>query len=215
MTTPGTTGDRTGRARALLVRASGLERVIWSSIGRAIARKPAIPSGATGFGYHRSTLVLLVVFVIMSAVEVVVIDLIVHRWLWLRVPLLVLGVWGLAWVVGLLCAHLVRPHTVGPDGIHVRDGMDLDAHVSWDDVYSVAIRKHIHQPKTPRVIGDQESASLVVDVADQTNLEIELERPTPIAVPGIPPQGGERAVTTIRLWADDPKGFLAEVGKHI
>jgi hypothetical protein len=206
---------RQPRMRGLIARASGIEKVIYASIGRVIARKPAVPAEAKGFGYHSSSKAILVVFIVLSAIEIVVIDLIVHRWLWLRIPLLVIGIWGLIWMIGLLCAHLVRPHTVGPDGIHVRDGLDLDAHVRWDDVHSVTIKKRGYDPRTPRVIADGDSRTLAVDITGQTNIEIVLERPTVISLPGVPPKGGEQAVTSICLWADDPKAFLAEVGNHI
>lgn len=206
---------RRTRMRGLIARASSMEKVIYASIARAIARKPAVPAGAKGFGYHSSSLAILVVFIVLSAVELAAVDLLVRRWLWLRIPLLVVGVWGLIWMIGLLCAHLVRPHTVGPDGIHVRDGLDLDAHVRWDDVYSVVIKRRSYEPKTPRVIVDGDSRTLAVDITGQTNIEIVLERPTVISLPGVPAKGGEQAATTICLWADDPKAFLAEVGNHI
>jgi len=213
--TPTPQPTRAARARALAVRAGRLEALMYASIGRAVRRRPAVAEGATGFAYHGPTIVLLVAFIVVSAVELVVIDVLVHEWWWLRVPLLVIGIWGLVWMIGLWCAHVMRPHTVGPDGIRVRDGLDLDAHVTWDDVHSVAIRKRRYEPRTPRVIVDGDRRTLAVDVTDETNIEIVLEGPTDVSLPGGPPAGGEQTVTTLCLWADDPKAFLAEVGRHI
>lgn len=203
------------RALALITRLSRLEGVIYSSIGRAIARRPAIPSGAQGFGYHDSSKALLIIFIVLSAFELVIVDLIVHRWPPVRIVLLVIGIWGVVWMIGLLCAHIMRPHTVGPDGIRVRDGMDLDAHVGWDDVYSVEIAKISDEPKSPRVVTVGDATVLAVRISDATNIRITLERPTVVRIPGRPPKGGEHQVTVVRLWADDPKAFLAEVGAHI
>jgi hypothetical protein len=203
------------RAQALIARGAGIEKIIYAAIGRAIARRPWKARDAQGFHYHSQSLAVLVVFIVLSAVEIVVIDLIVHPWLWLRVPLLIIGIWGLVWMIGLLSAHFMRPHTVGTEGIRVRDGLDLDAHVTWDDVYSVGLKNRNYEPKTPRVIDDQGGRSLVMHITDHTNIEIILERPTTIALPGLAPKGGEQAIDRIYLWADDPRAFLDAVREHI
>ncbi|WP_349290499.1 MULTISPECIES: ATP-binding cassette domain-containing protein [unclassified Microbacterium] len=203
------------RAQALIARGTGIEKIIYAAIGRAIARKPWKTRDAKGFHYHSQSLAVLVIFIVLSAVEILVIDLIVHQWLWLRIPLLIIGIWGLVWMTGLLCAHFMRPHTVGTDGIRVRDGLDMDAHVTWDDVYSVGLKNRNYEPKTPSVIDDQEGRSLVMNITDQTNIEVVLERPTTITLPGLPPKGGEQVIDRIYLWADEPKGFLDAVREHI
>lgn len=203
------------RTRALVARAAGIEKVIYAAIIRAIARRPWKARDAKGFHYHSQNLAVLVTFTVLSAVEIVIIDLLVHRWLWVRIPLLVVGVWGLVWMTGLLCAHLVRPHTVGAEGIRVRDGLDMDAHVTWDDVYSVGLRKRSHRPKTPRVVDGPEGRSLVVAIADRTNIEVVLERPTTITLPGLPPKGGEHVVDRIYFWTDEPRELLDAVREHI
>lgn len=203
------------RARSLAVRALGIEKVMYASIGRAITRRPMTASGAKGFAYHSQSVVPIVAFIVVSAVEVVAIDVIVHRWLWLRVPLLIIGIWGLVWMIGLLCAHLMRPHTVGADGVRVRNGLDLDAHVTWEDVYSVGLTKRIFDAKATSVIDDGDGRSLVMSVSGQTNIEVVLERPTPVALPGLPPKGGEQVIDRLHLWTDEPKEFLDAVREHI
>lgn len=206
---------RGARMRALLKRASGLEKIMYASIGRAITRRPAVPSGGRGFAYHRQSILVIIVFIVVSTIELVAVDLIVHRWWWLRWPLLGVGIWGLVWMVGLLCAHLMRPHTVGPVGVRIRDGMDLDVAISWDDVHSVAIRRRHFEPKSPRVIDDGDDRILAATVNDDANIRIVLEGPTTVRLPGLAPKGGEQVVTTVWLWTDEPKEYLAEVGKHL
>ena len=44
---------------------------------------------------------------------------------------------------------------------------------------------------------------------------IELERPTPVRLPGSPPKGGEREVDEVRIWVDDPVAFMAAVRQHM
>lgn len=199
--------------RALLV-----ELRIYASIGRLVARRPAIAAGATGFSYHKPVLTILVIFIVLSAVEIPIIDLIVHQWPAVRIAFLVLGIWGLTWMVGLLAAFLMRPHTVGPDGIRVREGLEIDVPLSWDDIASVALDRRVDEPKSPRfgeADGSGGGRELSLRMQDETNIEIELERPTPVSLPGLPPKGGTQSVTRVRLWTDDPKGFLAAVREHI
>lgn len=209
------TPTRRARVGALIARAAAMEKVIYASIGRAVTRRPAVPVGGKGFRYCTPVLTILWIFIILSAVELVVIDLIVHQWLVVRVICLVIGIWGLVWMIGLLCGYFMRPHTVSPDGIEIRNGLDLNVRIGWDDVHSVAIKKHTYQPKTPKVVSDGDQRTLVIGILNETNIEIVLEKPTRITLPGMRPKGGEHAVTTARLWADDPKAYLREVGNHI
>ena len=192
------------RFLSLMHRALMAELRIYASIGRAIARRPAVPRGGTGVGYHRPVLTILIVFIVLSAVELPIIDLIVHRWPAVRITFLIIGIWGLTWMIGLLCAMLLRPHTVGPDGIQVRNGLEIDVALPWAEIASVAIKRRIDEPKQPRIIG----AEYAERMQDETNIEIELERPYGVRLPGLPPRGGEHLVTTVRIWADDPRAFL-------
>lgn len=193
-----------GRTLNFLHRAWVAELRVYSSIARAIARRPAVPKGGTGIGYHRPVLTVLFIFIGLSAVEIPILDLIVHQWPAVRIPLLVLGIWGVTWMVGLLCAMLMRPHAVGPDGVRVRSGLELDVPVGWSDIASIAISRRVDEPKQPRVIGSEYAERM----QDETNIEIELERPVAIRLPGLAPKGGTHQVDRIRLWADDPRAFL-------
>lgn len=188
-----------------LRRALRAEVRVYSSIGRAIARRPAVPAGGSGLGYHRPVLTVLCIFIGLSAVEIPIIDLIVHRWPVVRITMLVLGIWGVTWMVGLLCAMLMRPHTVGPEGIRVRSGLEVDVAVPWEDIASIAVARRVDEPKRPRV-ADGEYAERM---QDETNILIELERSIPVRLPGLPPKGGEHLVDSIRLWADDPRALIA------
>ena len=85
-----------------------------------------MPAGARGFRYHEPVLTILIVFIALSAVELVAVDLIVRRWPYVRIPLLVLSIWGLIWMLGFLFGMLTRPHAVGPESIRVRYGAEVD-----------------------------------------------------------------------------------------
>lgn len=206
---PALTPTRMARALNFLHRAWIAELRVYSSIGRAIARRPAVPTGGTGIAHHQPVMTILIIFIGLSAVEIPILDLIVHPWPAVRIPILILGIWGLTWMIGLLCAMLMRPHTVGPDGIRIRGGLDLDVPVDWDDIASVAIVKRVDEPKLPRITATADGNEYAERMQDETNLEIELERPVSIRLPGLLPKGGQHEVTRIRLWADDPRAFLA------
>lgn len=197
------------------LRALKLELRIYASIGRLVARRPAVAPGATGFAYHAPVFTILMVFIVLSAVEIPIIDLIVHRWPVVRISFLILGIWGLTWMIGLLAAYLMRPHTVGPDGIRVREGLEIDLPLTWDDIASVALDRRTDEPKSPRVTEADGTRILSLRMQDRTVITIELERPTVVALPGTAPKGGRQAVDEVRIWVDDPSGFMAAVRRHI
>ncbi|WP_407359075.1 hypothetical protein LTA6_001487 [Microbacterium sp. LTA6] len=200
--------SRTARVLNMLHRALIAELRVYSSIGRAIVRRPAIPAGATGVGYHRPVLTILFIFIGLSAVEIPIFDLIVHQWPVVRITMLILGIWGVTWMLGYLFAMLMRPHTVGPEGIRVRSGLEIDVPVPWEVIASVAISRRVDEPKQPRITEREAGAEYAERMQNETNLEIELERPFVVRLPGLAPKGGEHQVTSIRLWADDPRAFL-------
>ncbi|UIP58379.1 hypothetical protein [Agromyces marinus] len=203
------------RVGATALRALRLELRIYASIGRLIARRPAIAPGASGFGYHAPVITILWIFIVLSAVEIPILDLIVHRWPVVRITVLVIGIWGLTWMIGLLAAYLMRPHTVGPDGIRVREGLETDVLLAWDDIASVARERRIDEPKTPKVTEADGTRTLSLRMQNETAVLIELERPTRVRLPGQPPRGGEQVVDHVRIWVDDVDGFMAAVRREI
>lgn len=203
------------RLGVFAVRALKLELRIYASIGRFIARRPAIARGAAGFGYHKPVFAILMIFIVLSAVEIPIIDLIVHRWPVVRISFLILGIWGLTWMFGLLAAYLMRPHTVGPEGIHVREGLEIDILLTWDDIASVARERRVDEPKTPRVTEADATRTLSLRMQHETVVVIELERPTLVRLPGSRPKGGEQEVDEVRIWVDEPTAFMDAVRQHI
>jgi hypothetical protein len=203
------------RVGGFLKRALLLELNIYANIGRLLARRPAIPRGAAGFSYHKPVLTVLIIFIVLSAVEIPIVDLIVHRWPVVRISFLILGIWGVTWMFGFLCAYLMKPHTVGPDGIRVRQGLEVDLAFSWDDIASVARNKRVDEPKSPRFDETDDSRTLVFRMQDETIIEIELERPTTVRLPGGGAKGGEQTITGVRIWVDDSTAFMDEVRKYL
>lgn len=182
---------------------------VWQSLYRWAFRRPRVPAGASGFTYHSPVLTILVIFIVLSAVELPIVDLIVHPWPWVRIPLLILGIWGLTWMFGLLLAYLTRPHAVGPEGIRARLGADLEAVLPWDVVESVERSRDVAE-KAPKVRDEEHGRTLAIRIANETNVLIVLERPVCVHV-----GGRDVEVDAVRLWVDDLDGFLDAVRTHI
>ena len=182
---------------------------VWQSLYRWIFRRPRVPAGAQAFAYHSPILTILIVFIVLSTVEIPIVDLIVHPWPWIRIPLLALGIWGVTWMVGLLLSYLTRPHAVGPAGIRARLGADLDIDLPWDIVASVERSRDVTE-KAPKVRDEPHGRTFAIRIANETNLLVLLERPVTVRVSDRPTD-----IDAVRLWVDDPDGFMTAVRTHI
>ena len=201
------------RARSRLLRLARLawraEIGVWQSLYRWTFRRPRVPAGATAFAYHAPVMTILMVFIVLSAVEIPIIDLIVHPWPWVRIPLLVAGIWGLTWMIGLALSYLTRPHAVGAAGIRARAGADVDIDLPWEVVASVE-RSHDVVEKAPKLRDEQHGRTLSLRMANETNILVVLERPVLARV-----SDRDVEIDAVRLWADDVDGFLQAVRTHI
>jgi hypothetical protein len=198
-------------ARYWVRRAIMMEVWGYLSILRFVLRRPKVPPGAQAFTYHQMVMPLLIVFIVVSAIELVVVDVLVRRWEGVRIALLVLGVWGLVWMFGLLFGFLTRPHAVGPDGIRLRSGAELDLPLRWDQVEAVTGRTRTAQDKQPQISVDEHGRrTLHLHMQNQTNVHIALRAPV-----GVPLPRGPQTVATIEVWADDPAAFVAAAREQL
>jgi hypothetical protein len=108
---------------SLIHRAVVMEAAMWRNL-LAWARRRPVPMGQgdVPFAYHGVVKPILGVFIGLSAVEIPIFDLIVRKvvpWAPARWIMLVLGVWGLLWMIGFGAWLRRHPHLVGdadPDG---------------------------------------------------------------------------------------------------
>ena len=195
------------RVHGVVRRGLAAEAGGWVSLGRWIGRRPPVPLNALPFPYSGPTTPLLIAFTIVSAVEVVVVDLIVQRWPVPRIILLVLGVWGVTFMLGMLASVRMNPHAVGPDGILVRSGTAVRQSLPWAIVESVTARQHVlENAKSIQVIDG--AVHLVVQSA--TNVAVKLREPVTVTLPT-----GDVEVTEIRFHADDPQALVAATREHL
>lgn len=199
------------RSVALARRGIAFEIGIWRSLARWIVRRPSgVASGAEPFGYARMVAPLFWVFIVLSAVETVVAHVLLP-WHAAQVASLVIGVWGLLWMLGLLASLHVYPHLVTDDGLRVRYGAHLDVAVPWDAVRSVsAHRRDLPSQRSVQVVDTSAGAVLHVVIASQTAVDVVLDEPLTVQLPR-----GPVTVTQVRLHADDPRAVVAAARAHL
>jgi hypothetical protein len=179
------------------------ESAMWRGLFRWLTRRPDVPAGAAGFGNAKAKAPVLITFIALCALETVAFHLLLP-WPAVRIPVDVISVYGLLWMMGLLGGTWSRPHVVGPDGVHLRDGLVLEILVPWD-----AIETARHGTRTlngGRGVHIERSVASVA-VLGQTNVDLVLRRPVPVPVRG----GGTEPVDEIRCYADDPAGLAGRV----
>lgn len=195
--------DLVRRARRLAWTALRLEVTLYLALGRWLARRPDVPAGTTPIGYSRLVAPMLWLWIFGSATEVVVLDVLLSRW-WtpLRIPLLVVGVWGLVWMLGMMSAYRTRPHLLGEASLQVRDGIHARVDVPLERIAGVRSVDH-ELPgllRSVHVEGEGDGAILLIGVGSRTNLELRLTGPTPLQTPN-----GPTTVARVGLWVDEPR----------
>ncbi|MFC6023352.1 hypothetical protein ACFP2T_45265 [Plantactinospora solaniradicis] len=193
------------RVMPLLRKAVVYELTMWRSLYRWILRRPVAPEGTVAFSYAGVVTPLLIVFIVVSAIEIPILDLILP-WKTARIIAAALGVYGLLWMIGLLASLRVHPHVIGDAGIRIRNAASIDVTLPWDAVETV--RKRYRSLESSRAVQvDRSGATIVLNIgaASQTSVDIVLRRPTTVPVP----KGADEPVHEVRCYADDPEGFVA------
>ncbi|MBM7805392.1 hypothetical protein JOD57_001229 [Geodermatophilus bullaregiensis] len=190
--------------RGLLRAAVASEVGTWRSLARWVRRRPDVPTGAEPFPYASAATPVLWTFVVLPAVEIPLVDWLLP-WPSLRVALLVVGAYGLLWMVGLLASMQVHPHTVGDDGLRVRSGSSVDVRVPWEEIAAARVRRRsVEGSRTVVVEEAGERRAVSVTVVSSTQVDVELR--TPLVLPLA--RTGGRPVTELRLAADDPAALV-------
>jgi hypothetical protein len=186
------------RAAAVLWSALLLELALYAQLVRWIVRRPDVPAGATAVPYSRLATPVVWLFIFGSTVEVVALDLVLSRWLtFLRLPFLVLGVWGVVWMLGLMASYRMRPHLLTDTDLHVRHMARTEVVVPLGAIERVAAAAVDEGGiRAVKVVDD----TVLVKVSGRTNLQLTLAEGTTIATPH-----GELTPATVGLWVDEPR----------
>lgn len=188
----------------LLRKAVVFEIGMWRSLWRWARRRPDLPAGADAFPYASAVTPVLWTFIVLSAIEIPLVDWLLP-WQSARVALLVAGVYGLLWMIGLLASMKVYPHSVGDGGLRVRSGFSIDIPVPWEEIAAVRVRRRsVEGSRTVVVEEEGERRAVSVTVMSSTQVDVELR--TPLVLP-LARTGGQ-PVGELRLAADDPAALV-------
>ena len=195
-----------GRLIKLVVRA---EIAIWAGLWRWIARRPVVPEGAEPLPYARQVTPVLWLFIWGSALEVVAMDLIINHFGWnaVRLPVLILGIWGVLWMLGMMAAYRTRPHLVFDDHLRISLGLHHSIDVPLGAVASVSPTEAelSSSMKSSEVVDDR----LLIGISGRTNLMLQFDAPTTIATPK-----GDEQVSAVGLWVDEPREVASRLRGH-
>ncbi len=218
MTGPATAGPAQGGAagsppadRSVWRRAADMEAGIWRSLARWVFRRPLpLAPGSAAFSYAAGAAPIMWVFIAMSAVEIPILHLLLPAGWW-RAGALLLGAWGVLWMIGLLATFKVHPHELGDEGVRIRNGLGIDAVVPWSAIESVSShRKSLEKSRTVQVSDTPRGALLQIVVASQTTIAVRLHSPMVVPIRKSPDP-----VTEIRIYADEPAEFVAAARRHL
>ena len=165
-----------------------LEIGIWRSLFLWLTRRvPGKRPGAEDFSYAKETTPIIIAITFVSALELPVVHLLIP-WEAAKLALLIVGVWGLLWMVGYLASMRVFRHLLDDEGMRIRYGAHVDLRIPWDAVEEVTAQRGRFDARGLVV----EDGVTHVPVLKQTRVRVTLE-------------GGDE----VRFYADDPRGFVA------
>lgn len=192
------------RAARLGRAAIRMEVAVWRSLALVLARRrPGQGPGVQVVPYARDLAPLLWAFVGVSAVEVPVFHLLLP-WEPVRLAVLVVGVWGLLWMLGLLASVKVFPHLLTPDGLRVRYGATVDVRIPWSAVRDVQARRgSFPNSRTVQTTADEDGTTVAIAVLKQTKVDVRLAHPVTVDLPDGPVE-----ITTLRFHADRPRDVV-------
>ena len=184
---------------------------LYRSLFRWISRRPHIPADLEPFGYARDVTPVMWLWIFASAAEIPLAHVLIP-WESVRIALLVVGFWGVLWMVGLLASLRVYPHLLGDSAIRVRYGASVDIPIPWAAIATIVPQRR-DLPSTvwtlqPREI--ENGTDLQVGVSGQVNVHAVLREPLTVRTPK-----GEQVIAAISFLADDPRDLVARARQHL
>ena len=161
--------------------------------------------GDRSFGYSAQVRPLFLVLLVLTPVEILLVDLLVP-WFWLRAVLLVFGLISgllLGWLLWML--HKFK-HEIDDEYLWLRYAREFE--------YRIPLRaiENVTQGMTSRSLNKTRSVvdgTLVLEIANTTNVRVSLNEPQEIDLG----RRGAHQVTKIEFWADDPDGMVRALRK--
>ncbi|MFD4670419.1 hypothetical protein ACFWNN_11830 [Lentzea sp. NPDC058450] len=161
--------------------------------------------GDRTFGYSAQVRPFLWVFLVVTPLEILLVELIVP-WFWLRAVLLAFGVLS-AVLLGYQLWLLHRfEHEVDDEHLWLRYAREFEYRIPLSAIESVT------QGTTSRTLGRTRSVvdgTLVLEISSSTNVSLRLNTPQEVDLG----RQGAHDVTKIEFWTDDPDGMVRALRK--
>lgn len=208
-----TTSEVSRRSAFALVRSAALfELRLYRSLFRWVTRRPRVTgSGDEAFSYARTVTPVMWLWIFGSAVEIVVVHLLIP-WTIVRIILLIVSAWGLIWMVGFLASITVYPHVLSNSVLRVRHGASVDIAIPWDSIARLAVQRR-DLPSSIRTLQPKETENgtdLQVGMSGEVNVHAILSNPLTVPTPK-----GDQRITELSFWVDDPNAFVAGARQHM
>lgn len=194
--------------RAAIKRGLAFELGMYVSLARWIGRRPSLSGPSTEtHGYARLITPMLWLWIAGSAIEIPAIHFILP-WRTAQIVALVLGVWGLIWMLGMLASYRVHPHLLEPDRLRARNGARIDVAVPWSAIASVGTGERALEStaRSLQAMQTDDGTHLRIGVGGQVNVHLTLAEPTQVQTPR-----GPMTITRLSLWADDPRDLARDI----
>ncbi|MEW9554520.1 hypothetical protein [Nonomuraea sp. NPDC050783] len=189
----------------MVLRVLGFELKGLAGIGLwVLRRRHGVPDGAVAVPYAKEQAFTLGLMGFAMAVETVVVDLLLVALGvpgWVRYPVLVGDVYGLAFALMTAATCATRPHVVTGGELRVRYGAYLDVRVPRERIAAVRTTRDDNAQRLVSL----EDGHLRVAVGSRTNVSVELAGPVAFTRP----LGRRGEATRITFFADDPEAAVA------
>ncbi|WP_138315800.1 hypothetical protein [Rhodoluna limnophila] len=176
----------------------------WRSLYLLARRQTVAPAGARVFSYYLEMRTILFVFIGLSAVEIPIFDVVLSRWPAIRWPILILGIWGFLFMVGVYAGLKAHPHFVIQELLVVHSGPNFKVTIPKSQIDAAFVDERTFETSKGFQIDDVEGQTRVNLVTmSQTNVSLELKYPVLVTK-------GSKAfeVTRLDFFADDPRGLV-------
>lgn len=161
--------------------------------------------GAQSFRYSAPVRPFFVVLIVLTPVEILLVDLIVP-WSWLRIVLLALGVLSgflLAWMLWQLDKF---KHEIADEHLLLRYAREFEYRIPLAAIETVSHGLTSRSLNKTRSVVDN---TLVLEVSNSTNVLVHLNEPQAIDLG----KRGRHDVTKIEFWADNPDDVVRALRK--
>lgn len=184
-------------------RAIATEIGLLTAIARVVARRPPLlPAGASALSSKQGTLAIPVAFTVATAVEIVVLHLVIPSQT-LASALTLISVYALLLLFGVIAVRWQHPHYITATSLVLRNGAHIVGTISLHEIDTVAVR----------VDGSATSPALdgtIVRLAtiNGCNISVKLKAPHRIKLTDSR-RAVEGAVTEVRLAVDDARAITS------